>query len=119
MYLRLYNIHLREFTAKKREASKKQRIIYSFLIHPLHKQAQDQSDFKNLSASEAIGAVHIIDTTIWKETRYLPLELDKMYTKSKEKFKKLLMQDSQFLNNQVQVTLTQPTQIQNLTNLLE
>ena len=44
---------------------------------------------ESLSASEAIRAIHIFDTTIWNQIRYLPLELDRVYTSSLAKLKKL------------------------------
>ena len=43
---------------------------------------------ENMSAPEAIKAVYIVDTKIWGQTRHLPLELDKQYTKSPSKMKK-------------------------------
>ena len=43
----------------------------------------------NLSASEAIKSVYIVDTVIWKQKRHLPLEMDKDYVNLMEKLKKL------------------------------
>ena len=37
---------------------------------------------ENFSATEALKAVPIIDTIIWKQTRHLPLRLDKLYINS-------------------------------------
>ena len=31
---------------------------------------------ENFSATEALKAVYIVDTVIWKQTRHLPLRLD-------------------------------------------
>ena len=44
---------------------------------------------ENFSATEALKAVHIVDTVIWKQTRYLPLRLDKHYMNSLRLLKKL------------------------------
>ena len=59
------------------------------LIEPRYLEAMSQLMSENMSASEAIKAVHIIDTKVWGQTRHLPLELDKQYTKSLSKLKKL------------------------------
>ena len=50
---------------------------------------------ENLSASEAIRAINIIDTVIWGQVRYLPLRLDKSYMKAYKKLKKLQSQSTQ------------------------
>ena len=47
---------------------------------------------ENLSASEAIKAVHIVDTVIWGQVRHLPLRLDKVYMKAYKTLKKLQSQ---------------------------
>ena len=44
---------------------------------------------ENMSTPEAIKAVYIVDAKIWGQTRHLRLELDKQYTKSLSKSKKL------------------------------
>ena len=37
---------------------------------------------ENFSATEALKAVHIVDTLIWKQICHLPLRLDKLYISS-------------------------------------
>ena len=43
---------------------------------------------ENFSATDALKAVHIVDTVIWKQTRHLPLRLDKLYINSLQLLKK-------------------------------
>ena len=52
------------------------------LFKPCYLEAISLLMAESLSASEAIRAIYIVDTTVWNQTRYLPLELDKMYTNS-------------------------------------
>ena len=44
---------------------------------------------ENFSAIEALKAVHIIDTVIWKQLRHLPLQLDKLYINCLQLLKKM------------------------------
>ena len=44
---------------------------------------------ENFSATEALKTVPIIDTIIWKQTRHLPLRLDKLYINSLLLLKKM------------------------------
>ena len=44
---------------------------------------------ENLSAAEAVKAVHIVDTVIWEQSRHLPLQLDKLYLNSLQLLKKI------------------------------
>ena len=62
------------------------------LVEPRYLEAISLLMSENLSASEAIKAVHIIDTVVWGQTRILPLRLDKVYMNSRKKLKKLSMQ---------------------------
>ena len=59
------------------------------LIEPRYLEAMALLMAEGLSASEAIRAVYIIDTVIWKQIRYLPLRLDKSYMKAYSKRKNL------------------------------
>ena len=43
---------------------------------------------ENFSATEALKAVHIVDTVICKQTRHSPLRLDKLYINSLQLLKK-------------------------------
>ena len=63
------------------------------LFKPCYLEAISLLMAESLSASEAIRAIYIVDTTVWNQTRYLPLELDKMYTNSLAKYKKLQKQN--------------------------
>ena len=51
----------------------------STLIEPHYLEAVALLMSDNLSASEAVRAVHTIDTIIWGQKRHLPLRLDKSY----------------------------------------
>ena len=62
------------------------------LIEPRYLQGISLLMSENLSASEAIKAVHIVDTVIWGQTRFLPLRLDKVYMKAYKNLKKLSSQ---------------------------
>ena len=44
---------------------------------------------ENFSATEAVKAVHIVDTVICKQTRHSPLRLDKLYINSLQLLKKM------------------------------
>ena len=44
---------------------------------------------ENFSATDALKAVHIVDTVIWKQTHHLPLRLDKLYINSLQLLKKM------------------------------
>ena len=44
---------------------------------------------ENFSAMEALKAVHIVDTAIWKQIRHLPLRLEKLYINSLQLLKKM------------------------------
>ena len=44
---------------------------------------------ENFSATEALKAVHLVDTVIWKQTLHLPLPLDKVYINSQQLSKKM------------------------------
>ena len=57
------------------------------LVEPRYLEAMSLLMSENMSAPEAIKAVYIVDTKIWGQTRHLPLELDKQYTKSPSKLK--------------------------------
>ena len=59
------------------------------LVEPTYLEAMSLLMSENMSVPEAIKAVHIVDTKIWGQTQHLPLELDKQYTKSLSKLKKL------------------------------
>ena len=48
---------------------------------------------ENLSASDAICAVFIIDTVVWNQIRYLFLDLDKVNTKSLTSLRRLQEQE--------------------------
>ena len=43
----------------------------------------------NLSATEAVKAVHVVDTVIWEQIRHLPLRLGKLYLNSLQLLKKM------------------------------
>ena len=58
------------------------------LVEPRYLEAISLLMSENLSASEAIKAVHIIDTVVWGQIRILPLRLDKVYMNSRKKLKK-------------------------------
>ena len=68
----------------------------------------------NLRATEAIKVVHTVDTVIWKQKRHLPLELDKAYTNTYAKVKKLTSQRTDSL----ETILEEPAEDDQL-NLLE
>ena len=74
------------------------------LIQPRCLKAVSQLMSENMSASEAIKAVHIVDTKIWGQTRHLPPELAKQYTKSLSKLKKLQGQANVTLNSILEVS---------------
>ena len=59
------------------------------LVEPRYLEAISLLMSDNLSASEAIKSVYIVDTVIWKQKRHLPLEMDKDYVNLMEKLKKL------------------------------
>ena len=59
------------------------------LVEPRYLEAMSLLMSDNMSASEAIKAVYIVDTVIWNQTRHLPLEMDKDYVNLMEKLKKL------------------------------
>ena len=45
---------------------------------------------ENFSPTEAVKAVHIVDTVIWKQTCHLPLRLDKLYINPLQLLKKMV-----------------------------
>ena len=45
---------------------------------------------ENFSPTEALKAVHIVDTVIWKQTCHLPLRFDKLYINSLQLLKKMV-----------------------------
>ena len=51
-------------------------------IKPEYLEAMTLMMSENFSATEALKAAHIEDTVIWKQTRHLPLQLDKLYISS-------------------------------------
>ena len=57
-------------------------------VEPRYLEAMSLLMSENLSASEAVKAVHIIDTVIWGQTRHLPLRLEKHYMNSFKLLKK-------------------------------
>ena len=57
----------------------------STLVEPRYLEAMSLLMADNLSAPEAIKAVCTVD--VWKQTRHLPLELDKAYTNAQAKVK--------------------------------
>lgn len=58
-------------------------------IKPDYLEAMALMMSENFSAMEALKAVHIVDTVIWKQTRHLPLRLDKLYVNSLRLLKKM------------------------------
>ena len=57
--------------------------------HPKYLQAMSLLMAEGLSAAEAVKAVYVIDTVVWGQVRFLPLELDKDYINMHGKLKKL------------------------------
>ena len=49
------------------------------VVEPRYMEAISLLMSENMSAAEAIKAIHVVDTVIWRQTRHLPLELDKGY----------------------------------------
>ena len=87
------------------------------LVEPRYLEAISLLMSENLSASEAIKAVHIIDTVVWGQIRILPLRLDKVYMNSRKKLKKLDMQKNDQLEHE---ELVNPEDtIENQMNLVE
>ena len=63
------------------------------LVEPPHLEALSLMMAKNLSASEAIRAVYIWVTIVWRQKRHLPLCQDKGYMKARKKLKRLQPQN--------------------------
>ena len=63
-------------------------------IEPRYLEAMSLLMAENLSATEAIKAVHIVDTIVWGQTRHLPLRLEKEYQHVLCMYKKLQTQKS-------------------------
>lgn len=59
-------------------------------VEPRYLEAMGLLMSENLSASEALKAVHVVDTVVWGQTRHLPLRLDKGYMNAHAKLKKLV-----------------------------
>ena len=57
-------------------------------VEPRYLEAMSLLMSENLSASEAVKAVHIIDTVVWGQVRHLPLRLEKHYMNSFKLLKK-------------------------------
>ena len=57
-------------------------------IKPEYLEAMTLMMSENFSATEILKAVHLVDTVIWKQTRHLPLRLDKVYMNSLQLSKK-------------------------------
>ena len=58
-------------------------------IKPEYLEAMTLMMSENFSATEILKAVHLVDTVIWKQTRRLPLRLDKVYMNSLQLSKKM------------------------------
>ena len=63
-------------------------------VEPRYLEAMALLMSENFSASEAVKAVHIVDTVIWGQVRHLPLRLEKHYMNSFHLLKKLEKQHS-------------------------
>ena len=49
------------------------------IVEPRYLEATSLLMSENLSESEAVKAVHILDTVIWGQTRHLPLKLEALH----------------------------------------
>ena len=64
-------------------------ISVSSIIELRYLEAIAQLISENLTASEAIKAVHIVDTVVWGQKRHIPLRLDENYLSAFKALKKI------------------------------
>ena len=73
-------------------------------VEPRYLEAMSLLMSKNLSASEAVKAVPIIDRVIWGQTRYLSLRLEKHYMNSFKLLKKFSSKETEPSQKAIDIT---------------